>query len=64
MGGMFQNCSSLTTITGIIDMKSCTNYNNMFYNCNKLTVIKLKNVPSGFDASNAGLKAGQYTIVS
>ena len=64
MGGMFFNCINLTTITGIIDMKSCTNYNDMFRNCDKLTGVKLKNVPSGFNASNAGLKAGQYTIVS
>ena len=64
MGGMFCYCINLTTITGIIDMKSCTNYNDMFRNCDKLTGVKLKNVPSGFNASNAGLKAGQYTIVS
>ena len=64
MSRMFNNCTNLTTITGIIDMKSCTNYNDMFTNCNKLTVVKLKNVPSGFDASTAGLKEGQYTIVS
>ena len=64
MRDMFWDCQSLTTITGIIDMKSCTNYNDMFYNCDKLTGVKLKNVPSGFNALNAGLKAGQYTIVS
>ena len=64
MSGMFNNCINLTTITGVIDMKSCTNYNNMFSDCAKLTGVKLKNVPSGFDASKAGLKAGQYTIVS
>ena len=64
MSRMFLDCQSLTTITGIIDMKSCTNYIDMFYNCDKLTGVKLKNVPSGFNALNAGLKAGQYTIVS
>jgi surface protein len=61
---MFDNCTNLTTIVGVIDMKSCTNYNNMFTNCNKLTSVKLKNIPSGFNASRAGLKEGQYTIVS
>ena len=45
-------------------MKSCTNYYNMFLDCAKLTGVKLKNVPKDFDASRAGLKAGQYTIVS
>ena len=64
MSWMFCSCINLTTITGVIDMKSCTNYNNMFSECAKLTGVKLKNVPSGFNASNAGLKAGQYTIVS
>jgi hypothetical protein len=60
---MFYNCTNLITITGIIDMKSCTNYNGMFAYCNKLTGVKLRNVPSGFDASKADLKVGQYTIV-
>ena len=61
---MFEGCTNLTTITGIIDMKSCTNYNGMFRKCNKLTGVKLKNVPKDFNASKAGLKEGQYTIVS
>ena len=60
---MFYDCTNLTTIIGIIDMKSC-DYYDMFTNCDKLTGVKLKNVPSGFNASEAGLKAGQYTIVS
>ena len=60
---MFFDCTNLTTIVGVIDMKSCTNYNDMFTNCNKLTSVKLKNIPSGFNASMAGLKSGQYTII-
>ena len=64
MNNMFISCINLTIITGIIDMKSCTYYYNMFINCSKLKGVKLKNVPSGFDASKAGLSAGQYTIVS
>ena len=64
MNSMFNDCINLTTITGIIDMKSCTNYIDMFLYCVKLTGAKLKNVPKDFDASRAGLKAGQYTIVS
>jgi len=64
MRWMFDNCKNLTTITGVIDMKSCTNYNNMFSDCAKLTGVKLKNVPKDFNASTAGLKEGQYTIVS
>ena len=66
MSGMFKNCSSLTTIIGEIDMNSCTksnNYNDMFRGCTKLTGVKLKNVPSDFNPSTAGLSAGQYTII-
>ena len=43
---MFDYCNSLTTIKGVIDMKYCTSYDNMFYNCTKLTGVKIKNLPS------------------
>ena len=62
MGNMFNNCSSLTTITGVIDMKSCTSYGDMFTSCDKLTGVKIKNPPSGFNGG--GLSSSQYTIVS
>ena len=75
MTDMFGNCSKLTTIKGIIDMKSCTNYgtiekdngiyifdSRMFRNCPKLTGVKIRNPPAGFDG--AGLSSSQYTIVS
>ena len=62
MTSMFQYCTSLRTITGVIDMKSCTSYSNMFENCNNLSGVKIKNPPSGFDG--AGLTSSQYTIVS
>ena len=70
MQSMFYECSNLTTIKGIIDMKSCTDYgsikngydNLMFSNCSKLTGVKIKNPPAGFDG--AGLSSSQYTIVS
>lgn len=63
MDYMFYYCSSLTTITGTIDMKSCTKYNNMFRNCTKLKGVKIKNPPEDF-SSKSGLKSSQYTIVS
>ena len=70
MQAMFYKCSNLTTIKGIIDMKSCTDYgsiktyydNLMFSNCSKLTGVKIRNPPAGFDG--AGLHSSQYTIVS
>lgn len=62
MNSMFNNCSNLTTIKGTIDMKSCKYCYNMFYNCPKLTGVKIRNPPAGFDG--AGLSSSQYTIVS
>ena len=59
---MFYYCESLITITGIIDMKSCTRYEKMFKNCSKLRGVKIKNPPARFDG--AGLSSSQYTIVS
>lgn len=63
MSYMFSECAGLTTIKGIIDMKSCTNYDSMFNKCTKLTGVKIKNPPSDF-ASKAGLSASQYTVVT
>ena len=62
MESMFDTCSNLTTIKGVIDMKSCTNYAGMFNACPKLTGVKIKNPPTGFDG--AGLSSSQYTIIS
>lgn len=59
---MFYECNGLTTIKGVIDMKSCKFSDYMFRNCNKLTGVKIKNPPAGFDG--AGLSSSQYTIVS
>ena len=59
---MFSDCRSLITITGIIDMKSCISYTDMFSFCSELTEVKIKNPPAGFDG--AGLTPSQYTIVS
>ena len=62
MSMMFSSCSSLLKIDGIIDMKSCTNYGGMFGSCSKLSGVKIKNPPEGFDG--AGLSSDQYEIVS
>ena len=61
---MFKNCYNLTTIKGIIDMKSCKLwYRDMFINCPKLKGVKIKNPPTDFHESWAGLSKSQYTIV-
>ena len=63
---MFRYCSSLTTITGVIDMKSCNSYDNMFTGCSKLTGVKIKNPPAAITNTSGigGLSAGRYEIVS
>ena len=45
----FNGCSSLTTITGVIDLKNCTDYSGMFLGCNNLTSVKVKNLPTDID---------------
>ena len=62
MRSMFAECDSLKHIEAVIDMKSCTNYSNMFNYCTELSGVKIKNPPAGFDG--AGLASNQYTIVS
>ena len=63
MGYMFYRCYSLEHIEGIIDMKSCTNYDSMFYLCDKLTGVKIKNPPDDFESVTM-LSPSQYEIVS
>ena len=62
MYGMFNNCYNLTTIKGIIDMKSCKLCHYMFTNCHKLSGVKIKNPPDDFE-NVSGLSKSQYTIV-
>lgn len=42
-------CPNLTTINGVFDLRSCTRYGGMFQNCNKLTSVKVKNLPTDID---------------
>lgn len=65
-GYMFFDCKELVNINGTIDMKSCTDYTNMFYNCSKLRGVKIKNPPVGISniSGIGGLAAGKYEIVS
>ena len=64
MHNMFNDCYKLTTITGVIDMKSCTSYDNMFNGCDNLTGVKIKNPPSGFTNDYASeISSGKIVIV-
>lgn len=49
MTRLFFNCSSLTTITGVLDFKNCTEYYGIFFGCNNLTSVKVKNLPVDID---------------
>ena len=53
--------AALTTIKGVIDMKSCTEYDQMFWGCPNLTGVKIKNPPAGF---RLDISEDQYEIVS
>ena len=66
MEGMFNNCYNLTTITGIIDMKSCTNYAKMFDACTNITNVKIKNLPTDFNTfcNIARIDKSKVTVVS
>ena len=76
--GMMFNNPNLTTIKGVIDMKSAdkTFWNTdavdlskrdtnqrMFEKCTKLRGVKIKNPPEDFE-TYSGLNSSQYTIVS
>ena len=63
MRNMFWGCENLTTIKGVIDMKSCTEkYERMFTNCSKLKGVKIKTPPAEFE-SVSGLSKSQYTVI-
>ena len=49
MEKMFYQASKLTTITGVLDLRACTNYKEMFNGCSKLTMVKVKNLPTDID---------------
>ena len=59
---MFWGCCNLTTIRGIIDMKSCTDCAYMFKDCYNLRSVRIKNPPADFNGE--GLSPSQYAIVS
>lgn len=66
MMNMFDSCRDLRTITGVIDMKSCTSYARMFDACTNLTNVKIKNLPTDIDTfcNVARISKDRVTIVS
>jgi len=49
MKKLFSDCTNLTTIEGILDLKSCNDYEDMFLACDNLTSVKVKNLPTDID---------------
>ena len=66
MRAMFKECTNLTTIDGVFDLKSCTNYEDMFDKCSSLTSIKVKNLPTDIDTFCRGARISKdnVTVVS
>ena len=66
MADMFNSCNFLKSITGVIDFKSCTNYSNMFFRCNTLTSVKVKNLPTDINTfcTTAKIDKSKVTVVS
>ena len=63
MSLMFVNCIALKSVTGSLDLSSCTNVHSMFLMCNPNANIHLKNVPRSLDFSNSGGTEGQQYII-
>ena len=66
MKKMFSDCTNLTTIEGVLDLKSCTDYEDMFLSCNNITSIKVKNLPTDIDTfcRSARISKDKVTVVS
>lgn len=66
MRAMFKECTNLTTIDGVLDLKSCSNYEDMFEQCDSLTSIKVKNLPTDIDTfcRGARISKDKVTVVS
>lgn len=66
MSKMFEECRNLTTIDGVFDLKSCTDYENMFSQCDSLTSIKVKNLHVDIDTfcRGARISKDKVTVVS
>ena len=66
MKKMFSDCTNLTTIEGVLDLKSCNDYEDMFLSCNNITSVKVKNLPTDIDTfcRKARISKDKVTVVS
>lgn len=66
MKKLFSDCTNLTTIEGVLDLKSCNDYEDMFLSCNNITSIKVKNLPTDIDTfcRKARISKDKVTVVS
>ena len=66
MKKLFSDCTNLTTIEGVLDLKSCNDYEDMFLSCNNITSIKVKNLPTDIDTFciRARIDKSKVTVVS
>lgn len=66
MKKMFGDCTNLTTIEGVLDLKSCNDYEDMFLSCNNITSVKVKNLPTDIDTfcRKARIDKSKVTVVS
>ena len=66
MKKLFSDCTNLTSIEGILDLKSCNDYEDMFLACDNLTSVKVKNLPTDIDTfcRTARIDKSKVTVVS
>ena len=66
MKKMFSDCTNLTTIEGVLDLKSCNDYEDMFLGCDNITSVKVKNLPTDIDTfcRKARIDKSKVTVVS
>ena len=66
MKKMFSDCTNLTTIEGVLDLKSCNDYEDIFLGCDNITSVKVKNLPTDIDTfcRKARIDKSKVTVVS
>lgn len=66
MKKLFSDCTNLTTIEGVLDLKSCNDYEDMFLACGNLTSVKVKNLPTDIDTfcRKARIDKSKVVVVS